>query len=491
MAATQETVMTTIHGTNGNDQISEDRYGGETIYTYGGDDVVNLWVNDDFAGVYLVDTGDGNDVVQQSFNGSGSFLLGAGNDTFYSEGDDTWSYEVNYVDGGTGNDTFVVDTQASYYWGGEGNDGFYGTGWSNRFDGGVGWDFVSYEYAESAMTINLTAGTAARGIRADTILNVEAARGTLYSDILIGNHLDNTLEGMAGDDQIDGGGGADYLWGGAGADTIWGGFGNDSLYGEAGRDTLRGDAGTDWLYGGLDNDSLIGGDGDDQLFGEAGNDTLQGDAGRDRLTGGVGNDSLSGGADNDTLHGEAGNDTLQGDAGTDELQGDEGDDVLRGGAGGDLLYGDDGADLLFGDADGDLIYGGAGDDRLNGGAGRDVLLGDAGADRFIYLSAADSGRTADSRDIIRDFVRGADKIDLSGIDANSGLGGDQAMRFVTSYTGSTASAANHFTGGRGEIVVARSAAETIVMIDLNGDDVADMHIALTGNIALTASDFIL
>jgi serralysin len=251
--------MTTLHGTNGNDTIREDRYDGEDIYTYGGDDVVVLWVNDDFAGVRYVDTGDGNDWVEQSFNGHGQFNLGAGNDTFISQGDDTWLNEVNYVDGGAGNDSFIVDTHRSVYFGGAGDDSFRSTGWSNAFDGGDGRDFVSYDLAEAAMTINLAAGTAQRGgIRTEAIVNVEGARGTAFNDLIMGNNADNSLEGFSGNDQIDGGAGNDALHGDAGSDTLIGGAGNDTLVGGIGNDALIGNSGNDVLNGGAGNDILIG-----------------------------------------------------------------------------------------------------------------------------------------------------------------------------------------------------------------------------------------
>jgi trimeric autotransporter adhesin len=74
--------------------------------------------------------------------------------------------------------------------------------------------------------------------------------------------------------------------------------------------------------------SLSGGNGDDQLFGQATNDQLDGGAGHDRLYGGDGNDQLSGGIGNDTLIGGHGADVYRFSAGwgadvIDELQASE------------------------------------------------------------------------------------------------------------------------------------------------------------------------
>lgn len=70
--------------------------------------------------------------------------------------------------------------------------------------------------------------------------------------------------------------------------------------------------------------------------------------------------------------------------------------------------------------------GDAGNDSLAGGAGRDVMLGGAGADRFIFSAISDTGLQESLRDIVYDLQAG-DRIDLSGIDANPYLPGNQAF----------------------------------------------------------------
>ncbi|MGQ3031519.1 MAG: M10 family metallopeptidase C-terminal domain-containing protein, partial [Ferrovibrionaceae bacterium] len=52
------------------------------------------------------------------------------------------------------------------------------------------------------------------------------------------------------------------------------------------------------------------------------------------------------------------------------------------------------------------LLGGAGNDILNGKAGNDVLFGEGGADTFIFERGTGG-------DVIGDFARGTDKIDLS------------------------------------------------------------------------------
>ncbi|MDZ8082915.1 MAG: calcium-binding protein, partial [Nostoc sp. DcaGUA01] len=80
-------------------------------------------------------------------------------------------------------------------------------------------------------------------------------------------------------------------------------------------------------------------------------------------------------------------------------------DDLFGGFGNDTLVGDDGNDSLFGEQ---------GDDRLSGGEGNDTLYGGAGKDQFVLENFSGSGFVQDL-DIVTDFKKGEDKIDLSTI----------------------------------------------------------------------------
>lgn len=222
------------------------------------------------------------------------------------------------------------------------------------------------------------------------------------------------------------------------------------------------------------NDLMSGHGGNDTLYGNEGNDTLRGGEGRDRLYGGSGSDRLEGGGGNDRLYGGSGNDRLEGGSGTDRLEGGSGADTLEGGSGNDTMLGEDGNDVLRGGAGGDLI---------TGGLGRDVMTGGLGADRFIFTSPTQSGTSATTRDVITDFSRAeGDRIDLSGIDANSRASGDQAFRFV-----GTAS----FSGTAGELRYQHTNGVTVVSADLDGDRRADFTLELTGQVRLGGQDFLL
>lgn len=163
--------------------------------------------------------------------------------------------------------------------------------------------------------------------------------------------------------------------------------------------------------------------------------------------------------------------------------------VSSGGVGADTLRGHtDKRDVLLGLGGNDTLYGSAGDDVLVGGRGQDLLSGGIGRDVFVFTSAADSRLGAANRDLISGFKTGTDTIDLRSIDANSGLAGNQAFRFlgVQAYSHHAGElAVRHFaaTATRTEV--------TRLYGDVDGDGRSDFTIDLVGHISLTAGDFIL
>jgi Ca2+-binding RTX toxin-like protein len=168
--------------------------------------------------------------------------------------------------------------------------------------------------------------------------------------------------------------------------------------------------------------------------------------------------TITGTSANETLNGTSSSDLLQGLGGRDNLYGKEGDDRLEGG---------DGADLL------------------RGGLGADTLLGGAGIDRFDWDSVEEAG-IGSTRDIILDFVRGSDKIDLAGIDARTDVSKNNAFSFIetTAFTGVAGQLRYELFDTAGEDY-------TLVQGDLNGDRVADFEVKLNGLVPLAVTDFVL
>lgn len=354
------------------------------------------------------------------------------------------------------------------------------------------------------------------------------------------------ITGTAGDDLLIGTPENDTLNGGAGADTMRGGVGNDVYivdnagdrvveFANAGVDTVRsqisysltanvenlsllGNSAINGTGNALDN-VLIGNAGANQLAGGAGNDTLNGGAGNDTLNGGTGADRMAGGAGNDLYvvdnagdvvieFANGGIDTVRstvtyrltanvehlnlvgtasingvGNADANRIGGNSGANMLNGGAGNDTLNGGAGNDTLFGGAGNDRILGGDGNDRIVGGLGADQLHGGAGRDVFVFADIAESRVAAGGRDTILDFsIAEGDRIDLRGIDADTGRDGDQAFAFV----GGAA-----FSGTAGELRYQITGGDTFVYGDVNGDGRADFAIMLDDALALTRAQFLL
>ena len=74
------------------------------------------------------------------------------------------------------------------------------------------------------------------------------------------------------------------------------------------------------------------------------------------------------------------------------------------------------------------LIGGRGWDILAGGDG--LQRGDGEADEFVFKSIAQIGKSASQRDLIMDFETGLDSIDLSAIDANKNMDGNQEFTFI-------------------------------------------------------------
>ena len=228
-----------ITGTNRNDTIIQSRVGNNSalqIKSLGGNDQIKLDRTDDLGGDNRVDSGAGNDVVFNLFEGGNVIKLGGGNDTYVGTGFSLLN-TADLVIGGGGQDRFFVSTLLSGYAGGKGDDFFTSHGFRNDFNGGAGRDTISYQFrheasvssvANSGVTIDLAAGRVATGsINEERLFSIENATGSLNNDVIGGTDGANTLLGLAGSDQIFGFGGKDVINGGLGQDLLAGGGGAD------------------------------------------------------------------------------------------------------------------------------------------------------------------------------------------------------------------------------------------------------------------------
>ncbi len=153
------------------------------------------------------------------------------------------------------------------------------------------------------------------------------------------------------------------------------------------------------------------------------------------------------------------------------------------GAGNDKITGNSSNNVINTDAGNDTIDGGNGNDTLIGGSGTDRMTDGGGDDIYRFLSVSDS-QVGAARDILTDFNPGFDKIDLSRIDANTTIAGDQAFTFVGTGAIGIGGQVNYFISGSSLIVQAE--------IEGDGNFTVDMQIQLNGGLsAIAATDFIL
>lgn len=461
-----------IRGGNGNDVITGTS-AGDIIWGEGGNDTLNGGAGDDIfyaSDADMIDGGDGFDVLVAQANNASIGVTGfinlerisangfTGVYVTGSTGNDTLNFSaielvgIGSIRGGNGNDDITATAGNDVLWGdagndtlngGEGNDTFMFTSSGSGFDviiGGAGTDTIQ-AYSSSAV-IGLTA-----------ISGVEVITSAGYSGVYVsGSTANDTLDftgvTLSGITSIRGGNGDDTITGSSGNDTLFGEAGNDTLIGGDGNDTFQfytTTGGFDFIDGGTGTDTI-------QAIGSSTMIGLAGFSGIETITSsGYSGVYISGTASNDTL--DFTGVTLTGIA------------SIRGGAGNDSLIGWSANDTLMGED---------GQDTLTGGAGNDIFDFDA-----IGQSTVGAGA-----DVITDFTVGADRVDLSTIDANAATAGNQAFTWIGSAAFSNVSGQLRYDD-------VSTPGMTKIFGDVNGDGVADFEIDLVGTVTLSATDFVL
>lgn len=150
-------------------------------------------------------------------------LIGTGNDLNNTL---TSSNAGNTLDGGAGNDTYVISTASATV--------------SEDVDGGSA-DVVS----TSVTGLTLATNVENMILTGNVSISGTGNSGNNTMTISLTGTADGILNGGTGNDTLNGGINNDTLNGGGGNDTLSGGTGNDSLDGGAGNDTLTGGAGND------------------------------------------------------------------------------------------------------------------------------------------------------------------------------------------------------------------------------------------------------
>ena len=305
------------------------------------------------------------------------------------------------------------------------------------------------------------------------------------------------LTGAAGNQKLVGNSGANTLNGAAGADTLIGGAGNDVYYVDNVGDSVRESVtagvdtgGTDLVQSTL-GATTLGSFIENGRILATGTASMTGNSLGNYLYAGRGDNAINGSGGNDTVSyyfgvsGTAGvtvslantGAQVTGGSGTDTLAGIE---HLRGSNNVDQLTGNTLGNWLYGYGGNDVLSGGNGADSLVGGAGQDSLTGGQGNALFDFNALSEMGVTSTTRDIVTDFVRGQDRIDLASLDANTATSANEAFSatFVAASAAFTAAGQLKFASG-------------VLYGNTDADAEAEFALQLTGVSALSASDVVL
>ncbi|WP_319496835.1 nidogen-like domain-containing protein [uncultured Cohaesibacter sp.] len=356
-----------------------------------------------------------------------------------------------------------------------------------------------------------------------------------------GNSMNNSIVGNSGNNILNGAWGNDILIGGAGNDRFFDDYGADRMEGGLGDDVYRVDnlgdrvielANEGWdrveasvSFSLRDHSNYL-----ETLWLTGSNDINgTGNGLNNSIVGNWGNNILNGAWGNDVLIGGAGNDRFFDDYGADRMEGGTGDDIYRVDNFGDQVIelANEGWDRVessisfslrqhsnyiealwltgtnntqgIGNGLNNYIRGNSGDNLLNGAWGNDTLVGGTGADHFLddagvewmyagddtdedifqFTNMSQSGVGGGQRDQIFQFDSGEDIIDLSAIDANWAVAGNQAF----AYSGFNAIANGIWFWDVGDNI--------IINVDASGDAIADMQIELQGVDSVVWGDFML
>ncbi|MFO0554637.1 MAG: calcium-binding protein [Polyangiaceae bacterium] len=228
----------------------------------------------------LYDGGDDDDLVSYADRTDPVFVTIDDKADDGADGEADMVTNVEWIEGGQGDDVLLGTEGSNRIWGLAGNDTIDGGLGDDQLFGGEGDDtfpagdvmdgadlvnggpgFDQIRYDQRAEAIDATAcsfdgdgecsvdqGCACEAndgeaAESDKLVNVEGVWGGPKADHLVGDDTDNQLFGFAGDDVLIGGAGDDSLFGDDGADQLDGGVGDDYLDGGDGADVFAGGEG--------------------------------------------------------------------------------------------------------------------------------------------------------------------------------------------------------------------------------------------------------
>jgi parallel beta-helix repeat protein len=416
----------------------------------------DIYIVDDGGDLTIEAPGQGEDTVYTSVNfaltANVEHIVATGNAAINLTGNElnnrmTGNAASNILKAGLGDDTLDGGAGADVLEGGDGNDVYYvdnaGDRVTEKFNGGAGGIDVIYSSVDYALPAEVEKLVLIGGA-------IWATGTSLPGNHLVGNNLNNVLNGLAGADRMEGGLGDDiYIVDDVGDLTIEApGQGIDTVHTSINL-TLSANVENIIATGGSAL-ALTGNELNNYMIGNAAANVLRGGAGHDTLDGGAGADWLEGGEGDDTYYidnpGDVVVETANGGFDTvyssfDNVLADNIERLILTGnsiwAKGNALSGN----VLIGNAGANVLDGMGGADRMEGGLGNDTYYVDHWGDQVVegrgggIDSVYSSVSYTLAPEVERLFGTGADAIALVGNALNNTITGNDGRNVLRGGSG--------------------------------------------------------
>jgi trimeric autotransporter adhesin len=340
-------------------------------------------------------------------------VIESNNTNLYSN-NDTVNSTISYTLGQNVENLVLTGLAASNATGNDLNNKLTGNGANNIINGGLGADTMAGGAGDDVYYVDNVNDSVIDGEGNNTVYasvdfdfgggtlvllgDARIGRGSSAVETIIGNALDNTIDGYGGADVMTGGGGNDLYYVDSTLDVVTElvADGTDTVVSTATfalsanveNLTLAGAVGINGT-GNSSNNNLTGNAANNVIYGLAGNDILDGRSGSDTLVGGLGDDIYIVESNTDVVT-ELLNEGLDTVRSTSTFTlGDNVENLILFGASSINGSGNASNNIITGNSSDNTLIGLAGNDTLDGGDGADTLVGGVGDDTYIVNDASD------------------------------------------------------------------------------------------------------
>jgi Ca2+-binding RTX toxin-like protein len=283
---------------------------------------------------------------------------------------------ANVIEGNSGNNTLNGLAGIDTYIGGGGTDVYMVDNSADEVTSGSGTVIsnVDYDMSAQATTVNnLTLTLDSTGVTGGVV-----GTGNALDNVITGNILSNTLDGLAGNDT--------YVIGSNDKVADTGGDLSDTVKVAFSFDLVNDTA----IATGVENITLTG-SANLNATGDANDNILTGNSGVNTMSGGLGDDTYVIGSNDVIVPDTGGTDTVVINANYSIAARSDLENITLSGTGSYKAIGNAGVNILTGNSGANSLDGGAGDDTMIGGLGNDTFFVDSAGDVVMESQSANEG----------------------------------------------------------------------------------------------------